>query len=248
MQRIGTELKTMAINDYIEYGTDKFFFMLSFDKRKNIEIAVMPDCQIRVKAPENLTIEKIKERITRRAPWILKKTLDFKKFHPLQPQRKYVSGETHLYLGRKYRLKLEVQSKREAKLMRGRFIVNLPDISDTTSVKKLLYSWYRKKANEIFQERHKLLLRRLAELDVPEHKFVIQKMRKRWGSCTGDKIILNLELIKADKLEIDYVIAHELCHLFEHNHDKNYYRLLSTVFPEWASVKEKLNYKGIYID
>ena len=238
----------MEIKDCIEYGTDKFPFWLSFSNRKNIEIAVMPDCRITVKAPEGIQLEIIKQRVRKRAPWILKKIQEFEKFHPLQPQRKYVSGETHLYLGRKYRLKLEVQPKREAKLIRGRFIVNLPDINDTTSVKKLLYSWYRKKANEIFQERHRLLLRRLAELDVPEHKFVIQKMRKRWGSCTGDKIILNLELIKADKLEIDYVIAHELCHLFEHNHDKNYYRLLSIVFPEWASVKEKLNYKGIYID
>jgi predicted metal-dependent hydrolase len=233
---------------YIDYGTEKIQFKLVFCQRKNIEIAVMPDCCIEVKAPDHTCIELVKDRVKKRSPWILKKIRDFKKFHPLQPPRKYVSGETHLYLGKKYRIKLNESPTKDVKFLRGRFIIELPDRDDSANVKKLLYAWYRKRAILVFQERHELLLKRLVELEVPEHKLVIQKMHKRWGSCFGDKIILNLELIKAEKYEIDYVIAHELCHLFERNHDKNYYRLLSTVFPEWPAVKEKLNYKGIYVD
>jgi hypothetical protein len=70
---------------------------------------------------------------------------------------------------------------------------------------------------------------------------VIRTMRRRWGSCSHKGIItLSTELIKLSDLHIEYVIAHELCHLKHHNHGSQYYKLLSEVFPEWKMVRKEL--------
>ncbi|NAZ72054.1 metal-dependent hydrolase [Vibrio cyclitrophicus] len=52
--------------------------------------------------------------------------------------------------------------------------------------------------------------------------------------------MLNLHLIKAPKECIDYVIFHELCHIAEHNHSDKFWRLLSSVMPNWQEVKTSL--------
>jgi hypothetical protein len=72
--------------------------------------------------------------------------------------------------------------------------------------------------------------------------FQMRHMSKHWGSCTRQgKIILNPELIAAPKECIDYVIAHELCHLKERNHGPPFYKLLATVMKDWEARRAKLN-------
>ncbi len=71
-------------------------------------------------------------------------------------------------------------------------------------------------------------------------------MSKRWGSCTPlGKIILNVELIKASKGCVEYVVTHELCHLVHHNHTKEFYNLLTRILPSWKKWKDKLEYSLI---
>jgi len=66
-------------------------------------------------------------------------------------------------------------------------------------------------------------------------------MKKRWGSLTpSNKLILNPELIKAPVKCIDYVIIHELCHIVNPNHGKEFYQLQKKMMPDWKRWKDKL--------
>jgi predicted metal-dependent hydrolase len=58
---------------------------------------------------------------------------------------------------------------------------------------------------------------------------------------TNEKIILNVELLKAPKDCIDYVILHELCHLKEHHHGPRFWRLLDRLMPDWRNRRTLLN-------
>ena len=70
---------------------------------------------------------------------------------------------------------------------------------------------------------------------------VVRTMKRRWGSCSNKGVItLSTELIKMSDLYIEYVIAHDLCHLKHHNHGEHYYKLLSEVFPEWKKVRREM--------
>ena len=74
------------------------------------------------------------------------------------------------------------------------------------------------------------------------HGFLIRKMVNRWGSCTAEgNILLNIDLIVAPIMCIEYVVVHELCHLREHNHSSNFYRLLKAMMPDWERRRERLN-------
>ena len=156
--------------------------------------------------------------------------------------RSYVSGESHFYLGRRYQLKLTSQKAAtpQVKLFQGRLCVETGS-RDPDAVKQLLYRWYRDRAAEIFS-------RRLHEVNEAitwlkgEPPVRLLKMRKQWGSCSPQGVVfLNPHLVKAPRDCIDYVIAHELCHLKEHNHSPRYYRLLGEIMPGWESVKARLD-------
>ena len=49
------------------------------------------------------------------------------------------------------------------------------------------------------------------------------------------------KLITVPNQQIDYVIVYELCHLIEHNHGSDFYRLMSQIMPDWEERREKLN-------
>lgn len=113
------------------------------------------------------------------------------------------------------------------------------DIDDKKHNKKILEDWYAGKAEEIFAEEYRKVLKHF-DYDY-EPKLAIRKMSRRWGSFfSSGKIILNPKLIQAPKRCIDYVIAHELCHVKCRNHDKKFYALLKSKVDDWKEVKEKL--------
>lgn len=91
----------------ITYGKESIAFTVLYVDRKTLEIAVHPDAQVIVKAPKGTNPKAIQCRMVKRARWIIKQINYFRKFEPRTPSRCYVGGETHLFLGRHYRLKIK---------------------------------------------------------------------------------------------------------------------------------------------
>jgi predicted metal-dependent hydrolase len=227
-----------TVNCQMIFGSRKINYELSYQDRKTLGIRVYPDCKVKVIAPYDTTEEKLKTKLREKAPWIIKQQLEFLSYHPLTPPRKYINGETHLYLGRQYKLRIEKEVKNEVKLFRGRLLVLQ---KDNASARNLLTEWYREKASTHFAEALKKILPLFARYDINQPELQIRQMPTRWGSCTPKgKVILNPELIKAPKGSIEYVIIHELCHLIHHNHTRAFYDLQETIMPDWRKWKERL--------
>lgn len=219
----------------IRYGSQKIEFDLRFNHRKTLGITVTPEMEVIVTAPLKASMKRINALVAKRAPWILKQQSFFLAFYPKQPPKRYISGETHLYLGRQYRLKIRKGRREEVKL-HGRFI----DVSciKQLRVKQLLKSWYLYLAELKFVS---LLDKWAEDFDILPPKVAIREMPKRWGSCTvNGKVILNPELIKAPTGCIEYVIVHELCHLVHRNHSQKFIMLQSKIMPDWERWKMRL--------
>ncbi len=195
--------------------------------------------EVIVKAPRDASIDKIKEKVRKKAPWIIKQQGYFLAFHPRTPEKKYVSGETHLYLGRQYRLKV-TEARTNSVHFSGSFFE--VQAKKKSSAKSLLLKWYRERAKMKFPEIAEPWIIRFEKYNVKPEAIFIQEMPKRWGSCTPKgKIILNPELIKAPKPCIEYVIIHELCHLVHPNHTTAFVQLQEKVMPDWQKWKLKLD-------
>jgi len=224
----------------IKYGNKTIDYELTYKERKTLGIKVYPDCTVKVIAPINSPANKIESKVKEKARWIIKQQNEFLSYHPLTPPRKYVNGETHLYLGRQYRLKIIPGEKNDVKLFRGRLILSKKNDSN---LETLLNSWYREKANIHFLSILNSVFPKFSKYKLDFPKLHIRSMPTRWGSCTPKgKVILNPELIKAPKGSIEYVITHEICHLIEHNHTTAFYNLQERVMPDWKKWKEILEY------
>lgn len=222
----------------IQYGSKIINFDVVFTNRKTLGITVTPELNVLVKAPIDSAIEKIKEKLIKKAPWIIKQQSFFLSFQPRTTERKFISGETHLYLGRQYLLKVEIDNFESVKL-KGKFIE--VKTTDKFNTKQLVTDWYlhqaRTKLKVIAQE----LIANFKKYKVEPTSIILREMPTRWGSCTAKgKIILNPELIKAPKGCIEYVIIHELCHLIHHDHTQKFIDLQTTEMPDWEKWKMKL--------
>ena len=225
----------------LTYGKRQLVVDVVTGKRKRLSVTVHPDLRIIAKAPAGYELKVIRQRLEKRASWIARQLDFFERFHPLPTERKFVSGETHYYLGRQYRLRIRPSEIARVRLIGRFFEMELPDTGNREKARALMLDWYSAHAKY-------LLSRRLAQYVptfermgavVPEVRY--RRMKKRWGSCSGKGVImLNTELVKAPTHCIDYVIIHELCHLLYPHHDKKFYHLLGRILPDWEKRKERL--------
>ena len=223
-------------------------------KPRKVVIKVHPDQRVVATAPVDASDEMIHDAMMKRARWIWQSLQDFAKQKDHVLPKRYVSGETQFYLGRRSVLKVIINAETSdvisstVKLSRGKLNVELSqsdselDLDERTAlVKSLIDKWYKDKFRLISRERLEALIHKASWVEnSPSLK--LMTMKKQWGSCsTKGNLILNPHLVKAPKECIDYVILHELCHIAEHNHSENFWRLLTQVMPNWKEVKARLD-------
>jgi len=226
----------------IQFGSKYIDFTLSFVERKSLTIKVYPNLSVEVLSPLGSDKKKVLEKIKFKAPWILKQIEQFKTYKPGTPPRRFINGETHLYLGRQYRLKIVPDIVNIIKAYRGQLFIHATD-TNKDALEKQLQQWYKLKATIVFAEMINEILPKFKKYKIQQPKLSIRAMQKRWGSCTpSGKIILNTELIKAPKGSIEYVVIHELAHLVHRNHTKPFFDLQNRMMPDWKKWKDRLEY------
>ncbi len=226
------------MTEAIQFGSRIIDFRLEYSDRKSLGITVTPESEVLVKAPTDTTIALVKEKIRKKAPWIIKQQSFFLSFQPKTPNRKYISGETHLYLGRQYRMQIKI-GKDESVKLKGKFIE--VTANEKSRTKDLLNDWYLNHARTKFHAVAAPLIDKFKKYKVEPSSIVLREMPTRWGSCTPKgKIILNPELIKAPKGCIEYVIIHELCHLVHRDHSQRFIDLQTKEMKDWEKWKVRL--------
>ena len=209
---------------------------------QRVLIKVYPDCRVCAHAPSTASDEEVLEAVKKRARWIYQQLRIFREQLAHMTPRQYISGESYYYLGKQYMLKvLENQSATPTvKLFRGKFEVTVK-ARNPKKVQALIENWYKARAKEIFAKRLEAVISQTLWITEkpPLH---LRSMKTQWGSCSPNgRLTLNPHLVKAPRECIDYVILHELCHIAEHNHSKQFYRLMKQVMPNWEKVKSRLD-------
>ena len=225
----------------IQFGEKRISFDLKYTEYKRLTIYVHPDQRVSVSAPFKKSLNDILLRVRKQADWIIKQKQYFEQFHPLHAKRKYINGETHLYLGRQYRLKIKKNKQEGVKLIGRYFHVKTHTPGDSIKVKALVETWYRQHAVALMTRHVHQCYMSIKKNSIAFPKIRFRRMKTRWGSCgKSGAITLNTDLIKAPLYCIDYVIMHELCHLKYPNHGKAFYKFLGQNMPDWEKRKERL--------
>jgi len=225
----------------VSYSNLQIPVTIWFEERNHLRITVQPDKSIVARAPLDHSIEEVRAKLQKRAPWMIQQLEYFDQYHPILPDRQYISGETYYYLGRQYRLKVTASNENDVKLIGKFFMLTTTQTENLERKQQILQDWYTKHARVFIQNRVKLFVDRLIELGAKTPEIKYRRMNKRWGSCTPSGVItFNTELIKAPTHCIDYVVLHELCHLVHDGHNAKFYHLLDVLMPDWKKRKERL--------
>lgn len=166
------------------------------------------------------------------------------------PSVRYRQGALHLYLGRRYPLEIwrGCGLRPLLSLRSDRIEVQLGEWGEE-AVRDALLAWYRCQAASYFSLRIRQVAARTRWLSGVPFELRLRRMKRSWGTCSsGGMITLSPLLIKAPPPYIDYVMAHELCHLREMNHSADFYRLLERLIPNWQTLRNALNERShIYL-
>ena len=226
----------------VVYGSTTIEYRLERRDRTTLEITVEPSGEVLAVAPAAAEKNEIEALIRKRARWIIRQQQFFAQFTPRTPPRQFLPGETHNYLGRQYRLRVEPGDLQRARMVRGFILVSGVDFDDTSSIERLVTVWYRERAEVQFRRRLEINQARFSDLEnFRPTSLRIQRMTSRWGSMSpGGRLLLNPDLVRAPIDAIDYVITHELCHLAVPNHSRDFYDLQTRVMPDWERRKLQL--------
>ena len=70
---------------------------------------------------------------------------------------------------------------------------------------------------------------------------MVRTMQSRWGSLSrAGTMTLNVNLVRAPRSSIEYVVTHELCHATHRDHDARFFKLLGRLMPDWKQRKQRL--------
>jgi len=229
----------------IRFGNSLISYRLEHTaRRRTVNIAVDPRRGVLMKAPVSLPGDRLTALMRRKAPWILERRRKLRELS--RPwRREFVSGESFTYLGRNYRLKVarDGSSPTHAALVgkRLRVVVGRHD-ARARAVRKALWEWYQRRAAARLPERAAFWAKKLGVSPPP---VIIREQAKRWGSCDRKgRLLLNWRIVLAPLSLVDYVIAHEACHLVHPDHGPAFWKLLGRVVPDWESRRERLRREG----
>lgn len=232
----------VALSEQVEikWGERRTSAQLHRTPRRVLRIDVQPSGRVVVYAPAGEDLIRIQDRVQRKGPWIFRQ-LDRISNSPSTPERHFISGETHLLLGKQYRLSIEQSDNPRVAIEGTRLNVWVKSLDDQSECRRLLEEFYSDIAREVFNERLKEVAPPFLRKGLEVPSLLIRRLSKRWGSYTPKgRIVLNVDLVRASTSLIDYVICHELSHAFYPDHGKEWRSLFFTVMPDWENRKATL--------
>jgi len=209
---------------------------------KNLHLGVYPpDGRVRVAAPRAVGDDAVRLAVIRKLAWIRRQQAKFEA-QQRQSTREMVNGESHFFLGRRYRLRVtEEKGPYSVKVSSGGYIdmhVRRGTCPDRRRL--LLQEWYREQLRELIPP---LIEKWEPVLDVHVASWGIKRMKTKWGSCnvTAGRIWLNLKLAKKPVECLEYVVVHEMAHLLERHHNGRFIAFLDDYLPQWRTYRDELN-------
>ena len=209
---------------------------------KNFYIGVHPpNGQVRVSAPLHFDEDAIRMAIISRLAWIRRQQTTFEK-QDRQSQREFVSGESHYFAGRRYRLDVVEQDAPPKVWLPNntKIALGVRPGADRNTREAVIHRWYRE---QLRAQLPPLLAKWEPKMGVTVNEVRIKKMKTLWGSCNVEakRIWLNLELAKKSNSCLVYVLVHEMVHLLERTHNDRFRELMDKFLPQWRTYRDTLN-------
>ena len=227
-------------------GDKELKYILTRSSRKTIGIAIEKNGSVKVTSPTKVSENYINQLLQQKSEWIVKKLKECETSTAKTKKTKvFEEGESFSYLGKEYKLKLFNSStlKKPAVRLNGEnIVIAFPNNLEAEKLREALKQWYVVQFKLIIAERIKHYS---SMIGVLPKRITIREQKTRWGSCSArGNISFNWKLIMAPLETLDYVVVHELCHMREMNHSKEFWKLVEGIFPQYKKCRVWLKENG----
>lgn len=218
-------------------------FSYSKSKRRTASLFIERDGSISLIVPEELELAEIEQIVETKQAWIYKSLAEWKDLNASKVEREFVSGETFLYLGRNYKLRVSDELKSDLVLKDGYFLIKEKKLSNCAEVFK---SFYREKGLAKVLQRIEYYQ---GKVGVKPNEVRVRELGNRWASCTPDgNLNFHWKCVMAPLSILDYIVVHELCHLLHPNHTDTFWNEVDKVLPDYRKRLAWLNKNGASLD
>lgn len=210
------------------------------NRRKTISIFIERNGSVRVLAPAAATAEKIENAVKAKEYQIFTKLAKWKELNQGKVNRKFVNGQSFLYLGKNYRLSIVVNQEVPLKISGGFFKLNKKHLGNADKVFKV---FYKEKVEKKITERLKLIEEKFQNKPT---SIKVLELRNRWASCTPKNgLNFHWKCAMAPVPVLDYIITHEMVHLKYPNHSPEFWNELDKKMPNYREYENWLKQNGV---
>ena len=230
-------------NERVEFGNLDLEVQIERTNRKRTISLQVKDNKLIVKAPRTASRQSLDDLIQRKQSWIKKRAILNVEERKLR-NRKFSDNEKFYFRGNEYRLSLILGGKEEVKISEGFLIVTCKDhrAMGSKEVKTFIEDWYVRESTKILNTRTYEFAKKMK---VEPSAITVKNYASKWGSCTAsNKISYNWRIIMAPDCIVDYLIIHELCHIIEHNHSKNFWYQVGKYCEDFKKKRKWLRENG----
>ncbi len=224
------------------------------EDRQTLALSVHPDGEVTVVAPKGERLSRIVKAVAGKSEWIIQQQEYFRQIHRTWPRR-FVSGESYFYLGRQFRLKVtrsrRVNQPAAVQMAAGKLNVLVPKEVDSNVqadfVRAQMVDWYRERTHSQLSQ---VVNRFCDTLGVGEPVIRVRDFSRRWGSAqpaargSCGTLTFNWRIVMGPRRLIEYVAAHEACHLIHNDHSQEFWRLLARAMPDCEERRIELAIEG----
>lgn len=199
-------------------------------RAKRLTLRVNNKGEVIVRIPLRCSVREALDFVERSGPWLLTQL----KAAQLRAstRRPLTEGDTLPLLDEQLCLRLLPASRNKITRAGDELHVHSNSV-ERSELEKLLEAWYRRQAKDYMDMR---LAEFGAQLGLQAKSLAIRGQKTLWGSCTArGAISMNWRLMLAPARVVDYVLAHELCHLRHLNHSVQFWGLVEQVIPDYRS-------------
>jgi predicted metal-dependent hydrolase len=234
---MGLQVESLVLNSTSDAGAAVPVIIKRSDKRKTWSLAVRPGGEVILSVPQSMPSYKVEELLKKYEEWIQKRYRKYSQLTRIDLSQRWSDGQDFYYQGKNLKLSFARSSFSFVSVDEERLKVSLPDFK-TTTVKRVVEDWIEEDSFKMASLYLQKWTPRFALKQTPPLK--LRLLRRSWGQCRSDgRITLHKFLARLHPEFFEYVLVHELCHLFHMNHGPGFKALLGSHLPHWKEIKKK---------
>ena len=202
---------------------------------RNMYITVQ-NGEVVVNAPWYFTSNKIQQIVQEKKNWILSKMQEY--------EENLSNIQSVKIFGKNYDVQVEYKNIKAPELnLRENYKIEIilpakyKKVGNEQILKMSIEKMYEQIANTEIED---IMEKTRKMLGIAPEDYEIRKMEKTLGKCEEGKITINPELMQYKREVIEYVVAHEFCHLKYKTHGKRFYQIIEKYIPEYKKYEREI--------